>query len=96
MMSRILMMQNRRREFEIENSNITTIVAELMEDELNVSVRFRSTSFYRKRWDSAYLRNLAERENSFVAEYRLVPRQFDILHEMISPLLEKKKKNYQV
>ena len=66
MMSRILMMQKRRREFEIENSNITTIVAELMEDELNVSVRFRSTSFYKKRWDSAYLRNLAERENSLV------------------------------
>ena len=66
MMSRILMMQKRRREFEIENSIITTIVAELMEDELNVSVRFRSTSFYGKRWDSAYLRNIVERENSFV------------------------------
>lgn len=65
------MMQKRRREFEIENSIITTIVAELMEDELNVSVQFRSTSFYRKRWDTAYLRNLAERENSFVCLKKL-------------------------
>ena len=54
-----------------------------------VDVRARSASIFRKRWDSEYLRNLAERERSFIAECRLAPRQFDTLHEMISPILQK-------
>jgi hypothetical protein len=90
-MSRMILLHNlkkrksRREEFETENAIILTILAKLMEDELNIGVRSRSASFYRKRWDSAYLRDLAERENSFVSEYRLGPKQFDILHEIISP-----------
>lgn len=61
--------KRRREEFEMENAIIASIIAQLMEDELNFSVKCRSAPLYRKRWDSVYLRDLAERENSFVAEY---------------------------
>ena len=33
----------------------------------------RVPSVYRKRWDSHYLRTLAEREGSFLEEYRVNP-----------------------
>ena len=75
-------------EWEYENEIIAAIVAGLM-DELNKVVKPRSAPFYRKRWDTAYLRDLAEREFFVVAEYRLDPRQFDNLHEMISPMIDK-------
>ena len=34
---------------------------------------FRNEKLFRRRWDESYLRDLAEREMSFVAEYRLDP-----------------------
>ena len=43
----------------------------------------RTSSYFRKRWDSVYLRDLAEKENSFISEYRLSPKLFDTLHEML-------------
>ena len=42
----------------------------------------RSEKFVRTRWQEGYLRDLAEKENSFVAEYRLDPKSFDLLSEM--------------
>jgi hypothetical protein len=39
------------------------------------------------RWNGTYLTDLAKNEGSFCAEYRLDPKPFNILHEMISPLL---------
>ena len=93
-MNRIIVLQDlmkrkrRREECEYENAIIATIISELM-DELNKHFQPRSASLYRKRWDSKYLRDLAEKENSFVAEYRLAPRQFDTLHEMIAHMIDK-------
>jgi hypothetical protein len=50
--------------------------------------RFRSPVYFRKRWDSHYLANLAIRERSFKREYRTEPREFDILYDLLSPRLE--------
>jgi len=47
----------------------------------------RNKCIFRKRWDSYYLRDLAEKEKSFLSEYRLDPGGFDLLHEMLSPRL---------
>lgn len=41
----------------------------------------------RYRWNSSYLRDLAAREGSFVAEYRMTPIQFDTLCDMLGPSL---------
>ena len=54
---------------------------------MNLAV-IRQPSLFRKRWDSSYLLELANREKSFVAEYRLDNRSFDILHTLLDPLLE--------
>lgn len=43
----------------------------------------RASGFFRKRWDSGYLVDLAQKEGSFLAEYRLTPRLFSILHDLI-------------
>ena len=56
--------------------------------EANNEALYRETKLYRKRWDEDYLWYLAVNENSFVTEYRLDPRSFDILHELLRPLLE--------
>ena len=50
--------------------------------------RFKSPSFYRERWNSEYLRNLAVQEGSFVAEYRLDPVGFDELVSILEPSLQ--------
>jgi hypothetical protein len=50
--------------------------------------RERVSSFYRIRWKEKYLRDLAEREDSFVAEYRMSPVCFDCLHSILEPLLQ--------
>ncbi len=47
--------------------------------------RFKSPSFFRERWRSEYLRNLAINEGSFVDEYRLDPGGFDHLLQMLMP-----------
>lgn len=44
---------------------------------------YRSSPLYRKRWDCNYLVNLAVAEGSFLAEYRLGPREFDTLHSIL-------------
>ena len=49
---------------------------------------YRSSCLYRKRWDSEYLVNLAQQEGSFVAEYRVSPREFDMLNTLLSDNLK--------
>lgn len=49
---------------------------------------YRSSKLYRKRWDSVYLRNLAELEGTFISEYRLGPKEFDCLHELLASTIE--------
>ena len=46
---------------------------------------FRSEKFLRTRWREGYLRDLAEKENSFISEYRLDPVSFDLLSDMLEP-----------
>jgi DDE superfamily endonuclease len=48
----------------------------------------REEKFFRTRWREGSLRNLAENENSFIAEYRRDPVSFDLLSEMIEPDLD--------
>lgn len=43
----------------------------------------RASPKFRKRWDSLHLRDLAAKEGSFVAEYRVDPRGFEILTELL-------------
>ncbi len=43
----------------------------------------RNSILFRKRWDSDYLLDLAQKEGSFLAEYRLTPRLFSVLHDLI-------------
>ena len=43
----------------------------------------RNEKIFRRRWDEPYMRDLATRESSFVAEYRLDPSSFDILSGML-------------
>ena len=52
----------------------------------------RNEKLFRRRWDEPYLRELATREKSFVAEYRLDPSSFDILSGMLEmyPQVDKK------
>ena len=38
----------------------------------------RNSSCFRKQWDSEYLLDLAEKEDSFIAEYRISPHLFEI------------------
>lgn len=78
-----------REEFEVQNALITASIAQLLEDKWNSTVRIRTAALYRKRWDCVYLRDLAEKENSFVSEYRLGPKQFDMLCDMLSPIIDK-------
>jgi hypothetical protein len=47
----------------------------------------RAPSLFRKRWQSAYLVDLAQREGSFLAEYRVDAGGFDILHQLLDPIL---------
>ena len=49
----------------------------------------RSSPLHRRRWESERLIDLAQREGSFVAEYRLDPRGFDMLLNLIRADLEK-------
>ncbi len=53
------------------------------------SVIARERKFLRRRWDSEYLLNLAEKEGSFVAEYRVDPKSFDILVGLLEPRLQR-------
>lgn len=47
----------------------------------------RKPCLFRKRWDSEYLVNLAVNEGSFVSEYRLDPGGFDILNDLLGPMI---------
>ena len=49
---------------------------------------FRRSALYRRRWDETYLRCLAEEEGTFLAEYRLDPAGFDVLHELLHSRLQ--------
>ncbi len=48
----------------------------------------RGPCLWRKRWDSDYLVNLAITEGTFVTEYRLDPRTFDMLLVYMEPYLK--------
>lgn len=50
--------------------------------------RTRTPSMFRKRWDSEYLLNLAQQESTFVREYRVTPKGFDILLELLYDYLK--------
>lgn len=56
--------------------------------EMLFPINLKQPRIFRKRWDSAYLRNLAENENSFLAEYRVDPASFDILVNMLGDSLD--------
>ena len=45
----------------------------------------RDDKYFRTRWREGYCRDLAEKENSFIAEYRLDPVSFDLQSEMLAP-----------
>ena len=45
----------------------------------------RDGKYLRTRWREGYCRDLAEKENSFIAEYRLDPVSFDSLSEITEP-----------
>jgi predicted GNAT family acetyltransferase len=48
----------------------------------------RSSVFHRQRWESEYRVNLAIQEGTFVFEYRMGPREFDIIHTLIGDRLK--------
>jgi len=48
---------------------------------------YREQALFRRRWDDTYLIGLAEREGSFVAEYRMDLRGFDILTQMLEEVM---------
>ncbi len=50
---------------------------------LSCNIIERERKFLRRRWDSKYLIDLAQREGSFIAEYRVDPKGYDILVDMI-------------
>ena len=52
----------------------------------------RASPLFRKRWDSIYLRDLAANEGSFVAEYRVDPRGFEILTELLESSISRDEK----
>jgi hypothetical protein len=64
---------------EIENDDDFEVAAVLVCDQ----TIFRSSSLHRTRWNSFKLRRLAVKEGSFVAEYRVSPREFDVLHQLL-------------
>ena len=48
---------------------------------------FREPAIFRRRWDSQYLMDLAQREGSFVSEYRVDPQGFDILVNLLEEVM---------
>lgn len=48
----------------------------------------RDAPLHRIRWNCKYLTHLAQKEGTFVAEYRLTPQVFNILVDMLTPALE--------
>jgi hypothetical protein len=56
------------------------------------NVHRRSSSLFRKGWDSSYLVNLAVNEGSFISEYRLDPGGFGVLHQILGSSLERDEK----
>ena len=56
----------------------------------------RNEKLFRRRWDESYLRDLAVREKSFVAEYRLDPASFDVLSGMLEMDLQVNQKTSKV
>jgi hypothetical protein len=52
------------------------------------SKRFRKSPIPRLRWNQPYLRRLSIDENSFVSEYGVTPKGFDLLLQMLQPRLE--------
>lgn len=58
---------------------------------LLASLHHRGPSLWRKRWDSEYLRDLAEKENSFLGEYRMDPKSFDVLLQVLGSSLDRNK-----
>lgn len=58
------------------------------EDVKKLDQRYHKPTSFRKRWDSEYLLSLAQEENSFVAEYRLSPKAFYQLYEMLGSSLD--------
>ena len=51
---------------------------------------------FRRRWDEAYLRDLATREKSLITEYRLDPPSFDVLSDMLEVDLQVNQKMSEV
>jgi hypothetical protein len=62
------------------------VAAGAVQTELSQNVR--ASSIFRRQWDAQYLVDLAVREKSFVAEYRVDVGRFDLLHQMLETSLE--------
>lgn len=56
---------------------------------MNAQDVLHGPAIYRNRWECEYLRNLAIQEGSFLSEYRLLPNEFDSLHQILLPFLTK-------
>jgi hypothetical protein len=69
--------------FEAEDDELDAMLCLLACDEFS----YRTSLIYRKRWDSSYLVSLALEEGKFVAEYRLGPKEFDVIHTLIGDRL---------
>jgi predicted GNAT family acetyltransferase len=64
------------------------LVLFLVETSNNTKLNRSSSVFHRQRWESEYLVNLAIQEGTFVSDYRMGPREFDIIHTLIGDRLK--------
>lgn len=77
------------RNLTLQNIEEDELIEEFLIPHILTNILKRNSSLYRKRWDSQYLRNLAENEGSFLAEYRVDPGGFDLLHEILESSIQR-------
>lgn len=73
----------------LQNSEDDEILEEQILPHILTNFLKRNSSLFRKRWDSDYLRSLAVNEGSFLAEYRVDPGGFDILHDILENSIQR-------
>lgn len=74
--------------FALQNSEEDEMLEDILIPHILTTVLKHNSSLFRKRWDNTYLPRLAENKGSFLAEYRVDPGRFDILHDMRAPFNE--------
>lgn len=62
-------------------------ILQMLREQRQVINNERSSVLYRKRWDCDYLVDLAQKEGSFISEYRMTPRKFASLVDLLSDSL---------